>query len=80
MDTSIEIKRLVNKISPLPEGSTNQAKYQAILERKSYDHYCFLECVRLRLSPVLEEDAVSSVQVRADTAFSYMLSHAYATK
>jgi hypothetical protein len=80
MDTSPEIKRLVTKLTPLPSGTgTNQAKYEAILERKRYDHYCFMECVRLRLDPKRGADIVSSVQCTADKTFAHMLEHTYST-
>jgi hypothetical protein len=80
MDTSPEIKRLVDKLSPLTGPSTNQAKYEAILQRKSYDHHCFLECVRLRLDRDRGVHAVCSVQENAYNTFAHMLSHTYHTK
>jgi hypothetical protein len=80
MNPSPEIKRLVDKLSPLTGPSTNQAKYEAILQRKKYDHHCFLECVRLRLDRDRGVHAVCSVQENAYNTFAHMLSHTYPAK
>jgi hypothetical protein len=76
MDTSPEIKLLVNKLC-LTKTGTNQAKYEEILERKRYDHYCFFECIRLRLDKHRGTDTVSNVQVEADRNFEHMLAHTH---
>jgi len=75
MDTSPEIKSLIHKMDPKQDTSSAQNKYEAILERKRYDHHCFIECVRLRLDPHRGVGAVCSVQTKADLAFTHMLTH-----
>ena len=72
---SPEIKKLIEKITPLQKTSTAQEKYKAILERKCYDHHCFLECVQLRLDTHRGTQNVSTVQQYADDAFIHMLEH-----
>lgn len=76
MDASPEIKNLIHDMGPQKgAGSSAQSKYEAILERKRYDHYCFIECVRLRLEPQRGAEADSSVYSKADLAFTHMLAH-----
>jgi hypothetical protein len=75
MDTSPEIKSLIHKMSPKQDAGSAQSKYEAILERKRYDHHCFIECVRMRLETHRGMDAECSVESNADLAFAHMLSH-----
>jgi hypothetical protein len=72
---SPEIKRLVEKLAPADVTGTIQAKYEAILQRKSYDHHCFMECVRLRLEPQRGMQTTCNVQNTADNVFTHMLTH-----
>ena len=73
---SPEIKKLIEKMTPAPKTATAQDKYQAILERKSYDHHCFLECVLLRLDTRRGTQTPSKVRKEADQTFVHMLEHA----
>ena len=75
MNASHEIKKLVNKLSTDPTISSGQAKYEAIVKRKSYEHDCFLQCVLLRLETHRGGSTVQNVQTSADTNFTKMLSH-----
>ena len=72
---SPEIKQLIEKITPLSGTSTAQDKYKAILQRKCYDHHCFLECVQLRLDTRRGTQNTSQVQQHADNTFIHMLEH-----
>ena len=77
---SPEIKKLMDKLAPNNTHPPNmQAKYEAILQRKSYDHHCFMECVRLRLEAnrgmQSQQDVAGSVQTDADLTFTHMLTH-----
>jgi len=75
MNPSPEIKKLIEKLGPKKGVLTSQGKYEAILKRKSYDHQCFLECVRLRLDPSRGVGTTQSVQTESDCLFTQMLSH-----
>lgn len=75
MNPSPEIKRLIEKLGPKKGALSSQEKYEAILKRKSYDHHCFLECVRLRLDPSRGIETSQSVQAASDDLFTQMLSH-----
>jgi hypothetical protein len=75
MNPSPEIKKLIDKLGPKKGVLTSQDKYEAILLRKSYDHQCFLECIRLRLDPSRGVEQTQSVQTAADSLFTQMLSH-----
>jgi hypothetical protein len=75
MDTSPEIKSLIHQMYPKQDASSAQSKYEAILQRKRYDHHCFIECVRLRLETHRGADTEYSVETKADLAFTHMLSH-----
>jgi hypothetical protein len=74
---SPEIKKLIEKLAPPPTAETTaQGKYEAILQRKCYDHHCLLECVLLRLDSGRGNVEQSNVQTRADQTFTHMLTHA----
>jgi len=75
MDTSPEIKNLIHQMSPKQDAGSAQSKYEAILERKRYDHHCFIECVCMRLETHRGADAQCSVETKADLAFAHMLAH-----
>jgi hypothetical protein len=75
MSPSPEIKKLIDKMGPKKGALTLQDKYEAILKRKSYDHQCFLECVRLRLDPVRGVVTTQNVQAESDRLFTEMLAH-----
>jgi hypothetical protein len=72
---SPEIKRLVEKLVPVEVKGTIQVRYEAILQRKCYDHHCFMECVRLRLEPQRGMQTICDVQDMADNTFIHMLTH-----
>jgi hypothetical protein len=75
MNPSPEIKKLIEKLGPKKGALTSQDKYEAILKRKSYDHHCFLECVRLRLDPSRGMETTQCVQTASSDLFTQMLSH-----
>ena len=75
MNASQEIKKLVDKLSTDPAATSGQAKYEAILKRKSYENDCFLQCVILRLETRRGEGIMQSAQQTAEVDFRLMLSH-----
>ena len=72
---SPEIKKIVDKLTPLKVTASAQDKYQSVLVRKAYDHHCFLECVSLRLDFQRGTQTTSGVQKEADKTFISMLEH-----
>jgi hypothetical protein len=72
---SPEIKKIIEKMTVSKTTTTAQDKYEAILQRKCYDHHCFMECVRLRLDTHRGTQTSSNVQEEADTTFTHMLTH-----
>jgi len=73
---SPEIKKMVKNMTPLMTNATSQQKYEAVIERKRYDHNCFLECVLMRLDIHRGTQTSSHVQEQADKTFTHMLQHA----